>query len=421
MSLYCNKKITRVDDVTKWRLCVGCGACAVSCEKKNITIEDVCDQGLRPTVNKSGCDGCGKCIAVCPGLGISHCSLGSDELPLGLRNDWGPLLEVWEGYATDSEIRYSGSSGGAATAIALFCIENEFAGGVLHVGKDKEEPWRNKTKISQNRQDLISSTGSRYSPASPCDGLGMVESSSSPFVFIGKPCDIHGLRKLQEQRSQLKEKIGLAIGIFCAGTPATLGLFDLLAKLQVPREKIDNIRFRGKGWPGLFSVGLKGESDSSHKLSYAESWGFLNNYRPYRCYICPDGTSEFADISCGDPWYREPSGEDSGRSMILVRTPKGRDILEAAMKAGYLNMEKVGPEIIKLSQLNLLNKRRAVWGRIATMKAFGLPVPKYIEFSLFSNWMELSVRGKSRSIMGTARRIVKRKYYKHLDDKLSNP
>ncbi|MPZ74883.1 MAG: hypothetical protein GEU74_17010, partial [Nitriliruptorales bacterium] len=56
----------------------------------------------------------------------------------------------------------------------------------------------------------------------------------------------------------------------------------------------------------------------------------------------------------GDPWYREiPEGEP-GRSLVLVRTERGRRILHAAIGSGALVLERVGPEIVQASQPNLL-------------------------------------------------------------------
>lgn len=317
-----------MNDVARWRLCIGCGACAFACEKKNIILEDVIDTGIRPTFCGTECGECTKCIEVCPGLGVNHDSQGNKEIFLTeLRESWGPVLEVWEGHAADPEVRYLGSSGGAATTIALYCLETRLTGGVLHIGKDEGEPWRNRGVISRTRQDLLFRTGSRYSPASVCDGLEAIHSVSKPIVFLGKPCDVQGLKKTQSVKEELAGKIGLAIGIFCAGTPSTLGTLELLKSLKIDAKSVEEVRYRGKGWPGKFSVKLKGEEPVNQEVSYRESWGFLQRYRPFRCYLCPDGTSEFADISCGDPWYREIKENDPGYSLVLVRTEKGRKVL----------------------------------------------------------------------------------------------
>jgi len=145
-----------------------------------------------------------------------------------------------------------------------------------------------------------------------------------------------------------------------------------------------------------------------------DAWGFLQKYRPYRCYLCPDGTSEFADISCGDPWYRPIKQTEQGYSLILVRTEKGRQILREALNAGYISAESVSPRVLANSQKNLLTKRGAIWGRLLVMQAFGVPSPRFGGFALFNNWMKLSLKEKITSILGTGYRIVQRKYYRPL-------
>lgn len=406
-------RIENATDVARWRLCVGCGACATVCERVTISPEDMLFPFTYPKMLGTTCDNCGKCIEICPGLGVSHKFLNGAKAEVAeLMRGWGPIIEVWEGYAADHEIRFAGSSGGAASAIALYCLESGIAGGVLHIGEKKGEPWRNSAAISRTRVELLSRKGSRYCPASPCEGLRDVESASSPHIFIGKPCDVHALRKAAFLKPELREKICIALGIFCAGTPATQGVLDLLAKLELPKDEVESVDFRGHGWPGFFTARLKNGAGFSKRLSYSESWGFLQAYRPFRCYLCPDGTSEFADISCGDPWYHEPKMNDPGRSLILVRTERGREILNNATKSGYLHLKRVDSRVLELSQGGLLMKRKSIWGRLVTMKAFGLPAPCYEGFPLFENWSELPFIEKARTIFGTAKRILRRKYFK---------
>ena len=202
------------------------------------------------------------------------------------------------------------------------------------------------------------------------------------------------------------------IGIFCAGTPSTQGTLDLMHMLGVDPNSVEELRYRGKGWPGKFSVKLKGEAQPREVLTYMDAWSFVQKYRPYRCYLCPDGTSEFADISCGDPWYREIKEGNPGYSLVLVRTERGRQILHGAIKDGYVTLERAKPQILEASQKNLLTKRGAIWGRLFAMKAFGIPTPQLHGFYLFENWLTLPMKEKTSSILGTIRRIMKRKYYR---------
>lgn len=408
-------KLKKASQIAEWRLCLGCGACAYICPEQNIRLLNFVHDGIRPVYNPSQCKECGECIKVCPGYEtIQRSARSTPGLIDELYQSWGPILEVWEGYAADSEMRFNGSSGGAASALALYCLEKEGMHGVLHTAADDEDAIANKTVLSRNRSEILDRTGSRYSPASPCSALHLIESAPESCVFIGKPCDVAGLRKAMTLRPSLDEKVGAVIGIFCAGTPSTQGTIDLLKKHHINTDDVSTLRYRGRGWPGQFTAQHKSDNTNIRTLTYKESWGFVQAYRPYRCYLCPDATGELADISCGDAWYREIKDDDSGYSIVLVRNEKGKRIVNEAIKAGYLTMERAEPKILPLSQKGMPIKRGAVWGRIFVLKAFGLPVPKYVGFSLFRSWFKISAMDKARSIVGTIRRIFKRKYYRHL-------
>lgn len=406
-----------VGQVASWRLCIGCGACHLICPENNIKLYDVEEEGIRPYVERDRCEEnpqCRLCVDVCPGLDMRHGEWPQSGLLAELKSGYGPVLEVWEGYASDPEIRYYGSSGGAISAIALFCLQRKGMEGVLHTGADPEKPYANKTILSRGRAGLLNGTGSRYSPASPCDGLRWITAADRPWVFVGKPCDISGLRKIQALRPELDEKVGIALGIFCAGTPSTKGTKDFIRRLNLEPGKIGEIRYRGMGWPGMTTVRVQGEGKPSHAAPYHDSWGFLQRYRPYRCYLCPDGTSEFADISFGDPWHRQLDREEAGYSLVLARTPQGQAVVHEAIEAGYVSLQRVRPEALLQSQKNLFSKRAAIYGRLLTLKLFGVPCPRLEGFSLFRNWLTLPLGDKARSVFGTARRIVQRKYYREM-------
>lgn len=396
---------------------MGCGACKYACVNKAITLIDIPERGIRPKVNGSKCQRCSKCVEICPGIKISNQPINSQTVP-ELRQAWGPVLELWEGYASDSEIRYYSSSGGVATALALFCLEKERASGVLHIGTQPTAPLRNIPVFSKSREELLAYTGSRYSPAAPCEKLNWIEEANSSCVFIGKPCDVVALRKSQAVSLMLDKKVGLAISIFCAGTPTTKGTHNLLDALVVKPEQVEGLRYRGCGWPGMTTAKIKGGNNQIRQITYEEAWGnILSNYAQFRCRLCPDGTGEFSDISCGDPWYREIEPDEPGRSLVLVRTERGRDILRRAIRTGYIKLERAEPEVLSASQKSLLNRRQNLFGRLMVMRIMRIPVPHFEGFLLFSNWWDSSVSEKARSIAGTFKRICQRKWYKPLKNR----
>lgn len=404
-----------VADLVRWRLCLGCGACAFICPEKRITLGDFIEEGIRPILQTDSCSSCSACLAVCPGYENDHTEINQRPGIISeLAQSCGPVLDIWEGHATDAEIRHAGSSGGLITALALYCLEKERMHGVLHIGSDPENPIQNKTRMSRTRQELLSKNGSRYAPASACDRLDLVESAPKPCVFVGQPSEVTALAKAERLRPQLKEKVGLAISFFCAGSPASKGTFELLRTVGVDPNQVQELRYRGNGWPGHFAVTLKGQSAPVCQKTYQESWGFLQKFRPYSTHLCPDGTGEDADISCGDPWYREVKSGELGSSLVVVRTNRGRAIIRKAMEAGYVTLERADAQKLVDSQRNLLAKRGAIWGRLLAFKLFSLPTTRLKGFSLFGNWWQLPLNDKLRSTLGTARRIFRRKYYQPL-------
>jgi coenzyme F420 hydrogenase subunit beta len=419
-------KIQNAYQVARNRLCLGCGACISICPEQKIKLVNIVDDGIRPVIledgkagTSSGCEDCRLCLDVCPGIYTSagHESTTRNNIAKQSAKKWGEFLELWEGYASEPGIRLKGSSGGLCTVLSLFCLEAGLAGGVIHIGSNPERTWENKTYRSTTKAELISRTGSRYAPASPCDSLKRIIESQNNSVFVGKPCDIAGLKMTQKVMPELENKTALTLGFFCAGTPSTKGTVDLLKSQGIDYHSLSELQYRGEGWPGMATATLTGNHHKAMEISYMDSWGFVQKYRPFRCYLCPDLTAEQADISVGDPWYRDIENNEPGRSLILIRTEKGRNIFQQAMEKGYVTAEKAEPEIIYRSQKNLLGKRQAIWGRILAMKLMGIPTPKLEGFYLFENWLDLPLVEKVRSVVGTLRRIILRKYYKPLEYK----
>lgn len=393
-------------------MCSGCGVCEYICKEGKVKLFDLINDGIRPLVEAPDCNGCDDCVRACPGHEIKKTGKRHENAFKGLYSSWGQVIEIWEGYSTDREIRNSSSSGGLATSLALYCLEREGMGGVLHTGADPAKAWKNKTAMSRNRGELLSRTGSRYSPASPCDGLYEIEAAQKPCVFIGKPCDVTGVRKAQRLRPALDSKLGLAISIFCTGTPSTKGTLELLRHFDIDLAEIKEIKYRGKGWPGMATVRLKKDRTPVYKMTYADSWGFLQRFRPLRCHLCPDGTGELADISFGDPWHKKLNGDDDGYSLAIVRTELGRKLLHSAKDAGYIVLRRGGKDSLIESQRNLLLNRMGMWGKLLGMRLLLAPTPKFRGFSLFSNWLGLPLRDMASTVIAASKKALEKKYFK---------
>lgn len=419
-------RIRKLSDLVGWRLCLGCGACAFICPDDRVRLIDFLAEGIRPVVDLRHCGDCRWCLDVCPAVQTDF--QNSDTRSLSGRKDgftkeWGPIVAMWEGHASDAEVRFKGASGGVLTAIATYCMEKLGMHGVLHVAQDPEQPVFNRTRLSRSRSELVAAAGSRYSPASVCNGLRLVETAPAPCAIIGRPSEIAALQNARKLRAGLDQKVGVTLSFFCAESPATRGTLTLLERLGVDPGSLIDLRYRGHGWPGHFSPLQKSQSESSPKMTYRDSWSFLQRFRPWSVQLWPDGTGELADISCGDPWYIEPDGGNPGCSLVLARSECGRKIIEGAMAAGYLELKPADKWKLKKSQSGLLEKKGAIWGRRMALRLFGLPVTRFRSSDLWHCWLLLPLEVKLRSWLGTVRRILTRKLHLplKLDDRDSMP
>ncbi len=406
-------------DVVGWRLCTGCGACAYICPSGRIDLVDFENEGIRPVLAADKCSNCSLCLAICPSVHSTFLKMNHNWIS----RNWGPIAGIWEGHATDPEIRYRGSSGGAITAIAAYCLEKHNMHGVLHVAQDPENPVGNRTRLSYSRSALMDAAGSRYSPASVCNGLGLVEKAPVPCVVIGRPAEIAALSNARRLRPELDKNIGLTISFFCAESPSTAGTNALLRKVRIDPLWVSSVRYRGHGWPGHFTLICKNGMPFDRRLSYRESWTILQAYRPWAAQMWPDGTGELADISCGDPWHIKPDPSSPGSSLIVARTKLGLSIVKAAAAAGYLDVQSTDTSAIDRSQPGLLLKKQSIWGRQLALRLCGLPITRFDELQLWACWTNLGLRHKARSIVGTARRVWTRKLYRRqtLDVTMGKP
>ncbi|MEM1340669.1 MAG: Coenzyme F420 hydrogenase/dehydrogenase, beta subunit C-terminal domain [Pseudomonadota bacterium] len=402
---------TNAKEVHSPVLCLGCGICSYICEPSEVAMVDIDHVGLRPSFSKDIRDSSKRLAhSVCPTVTADFGELKrrKDYVPAidkKTERNWGAITGIWEGYATDEEIRFKGSSGGALTALSLYCLNELGHHGVLHTGEDPDDPIRNKTRMSHTREELLATVGSRYSPASVCEGLGQVEAAPAPCVVIGKPVEIVATRNAMAAIPALQEKIGVTLSFFCAETPPTLATRKLMAEFDVPAEGLETLRYRGHGWPGYFTTRNQGEAERQHWI-YQRAWAYLQSFRPWSAHMWPDGSGELADISCGDPWYEEPDGENPGFSLIVARTKLGGEIIEGAIAKGYLHATPAETWKLDKSQDGLLRKKGAIWGRRLAHRLFGLPNTKFTELDLFGIWLRLPFRQKLGSTLGTARRIL---------------
>ena len=409
-------RIGTIRDVVNYRLCIGCGACAHVLGNDVATMVDIPEVGIRPRFTRElTSEENLRALAVCPGIRVERPAVAASaeqtaafDHPLA-----GHSLGVWEGWASDPQIRVGGSSGGIITALSLYCIEKLAVTSVSHVGMHHEQPWRNQNIVSRNRGDLMRGLGSRYAASAPCLSLADIEAADGSTLFVGKPCDAAAVALVLKHKPHLRAKIAAVVSFFCAGTPSSAAAAELLRKHGADPQRLQSLNFRGNGWPGRFRA-VDGGGNEVASLSYAESWGALQRSRGLRCALCADGMGEVADIACGDAWHRYADDGNPGVSVVIARTRRGLEIVEGARQAGYLELEPAGVDAILASQgsdAGLIRRRSDLWARLAVLRLLRIPHPRYEGFPLLAAWMEIPLHRKLRSLFGTIVRVFRKRLF----------
>jgi coenzyme F420 hydrogenase subunit beta len=197
---------------------------------------------------------------------------------------------------------------------------------------------------------------------------------------------LHGVRKLEKINPQLKLKILYHFGLYCANTNSFHGTEYFLRENEIIPEDVSHLRYRGMGWPGLFSLTMKngekktikrGTTETDKKRRAKFSSAFHYDFQLPRCFTCNDLTAELADISFADPWNKKFIGKENvGKSMLVVRNKIGDELLKLAANMGAIVLEEADPEEVARSQN--VDFKQGAQSRLRALHFLGKATPHYI-------------------------------------------
>lgn len=394
-----------VDRVLRGHLCSGCGLCA-GIAGDAITMETVAPGYSRPRVAGPVLPAVERMIAIaCPGSRVAGWPASPHR-----HEYWGPYVRALTGFATDDEVRHSGSSGGGVSALAIHALETGLVDRVLHVEADPEHPTRNRMAWSRTRADVMARAGSRYAASSPLADIDAALSEGARFAFVGKPCDVSALRQLATVDPRVDRQVPVMLSFFCAGLPSHAGADRLLARMGFESSDVRNFRYRGNGWPGMTRA--EAHDGRVAEMRYEDSWGGeLSREIQFRCKICPDAVGGVADIACADAWYGGESGypqfeEQDGRSLIMTRTPAGEALLDGAVAQGRIAVVPLPIGEVDLMQPGQVRRKRLVAARLAGCVATLQPRPAMPNLDVAKAARRAALRETATNLAGTIRRIL---------------
>jgi coenzyme F420 hydrogenase subunit beta len=159
--------------------------------------------------------------------------------------------------------------------------------------------------------------------------------------FVGTPCQINAVRKIQMGLKRFAKVLGFTIGLMCTESFLYEGLMEkeIQEKLGISPGDVKKMNIKGR----ILVTTKKGQT-SSVSLKTAKK------YARKKCNLCNDFSAELADISTGGVGM-------SGWTFTILRTEKGVELFENAEKDGLLETKTIEGEknafdlLVRLSKM----------------------------------------------------------------------
>lgn len=307
------------------RLCTGCGACIDLCPyyrsyrgKTAVLFPCVVDEG--------------RCFAYCPKVEVDLDAISQrlfgrlyDSNPLGYYQS----ISAARAGAALKDI--SPQAGGTVSALTYFALKKGYIEGAVLTDKKRLLP---EPRFVIDPEEALSCTQSKYTAAPTLSALNQaVKEGNTNIGLVGTPCQV--LAAAQMRTNPLKKEdfvdpFGLIVGLFCTWA-IDFRLFEPFISQRIEISRIKKIDIPP---PPSEILQIFGDDGTSLEIPLAE----IRELVPEGCSYCIDMTSEFSDVSVG---VMEGNPD---MNTLIIRTDRGRRIVEEAQKEGYLTISDMPKE-----------------------------------------------------------------------------
>ena len=305
-----------LEDVHKRELCIGCGACVDICpyfkNYKGKTAQ------LFPCTLEQG-----RCYGYCPKAEVDLDALSHNIH--GVPYDGSPLgdyRQVLAARAGDKMKTGAFQSGGTVTTLLTFALKTGLIDAAALTDREALTPV---PRIVTNWQDVARCASAKFMAAPTLSSVNLaVRKGYQNIGVVGTPCQMVAVAQMKSNpmgEEAHKVPLSLTVGLFCNWALDTRQLIDLLS------EKLDIAGIVGMDIPPPPANVLVLDTENGRmEIPLSE----IKPLIPHTCFICPDMTSELADISVG-MFEGRP-----GWNTLILRSVKGVELVEHARKEGFL-------------------------------------------------------------------------------------
>lgn len=320
-------------------ICTACGACENICPKQCVRRENTVSSITM--LKGDSCIGCGLCEKVCPGNGE-------------------PIVNepttAYAAHSSDADTRDKSASGGIASTLYKYCIEQ----GYTVVGAELGADYECRLRIADQLDQIIGFQNSKYTYSFADRVYREVKDKlddGKAVFFIGLPCQVAAVRSYLKTANTNTDRF-IAADIICHGTPHPDYLPEhVRAIANRDGFKAGGVFFRDPKYKtnkyaftiydeSIFAESKFAEASPKYKKYVEDDDLYQIGYHSaliYRdaCYSCKySQLSRGGDLTFGD--YHVKSVDDCDidtekKSLILVNTEKGQELLQQAIKAGMVD------------------------------------------------------------------------------------
>ncbi|MFW9828693.1 MAG: Coenzyme F420 hydrogenase/dehydrogenase, beta subunit C-terminal domain [Candidatus Thorarchaeota archaeon] len=356
------------------------------CDISEYSFQDLNDL----VIDKNNCILCGTCMSICPRICLNQnrpslqdydpeCSLcfkycaktffpeklfQEEIFPQNCYKDpsIGYYQKIIAAKAADETILKIGQNGGTVTSLLIHALNKGIIDGALITGKD--ENWKPKPIIATTSKEILEAAGSVYALAPTLLGYNEIlyKYKLKKLAFVGMPCQIQAVRKLQYFPPLSNEygKFILIIGLFCTSNYSYDSMKEIIEKdCNVPINEVKKVDITG-GKIIIYTVSEKIKEISLNKIK-KYSWP--------SCQYCKDYTAEYSDISIGSI-----GAQDGKWNTIIIRSDIGMDLFNEALKSkriinsNKIDISKINSEALK-KKLKIVNVNDKV---LSSLKMFDI-------------------------------------------------